>query len=62
VADGPASIREAGILITPVAADDERLALLQQRGTPVALVDSRSRAGSKHVARRSSQARPGPAG
>ena len=31
-----------GILITPVSADDERLARLQQRGTPVVLVDSRS--------------------
>jgi len=34
--------RVQGILITPVSADDERLALLQQRGTPVVLVDSRS--------------------
>ena len=34
--------RVQGILITPVSADDERLARLQQRGTPVVLVDSRS--------------------
>ncbi|HWN00193.1 MAG TPA: LacI family DNA-binding transcriptional regulator, partial [Streptosporangiaceae bacterium] len=34
--------RVQGILITPVSADDERLALLQHRGTPVVLVDSRS--------------------
>jgi LacI family transcriptional regulator len=92
--------RVQGILITPVSADDERLALLQQRGTPVVLVDSRSPArgqcsvsvddvlggelaaqllldealgegAHQHrqvvfepelVVRRSSQARPGPAG
>jgi len=34
--------RVQGILITPVSADDDRLARLQQRGTPVVLVDSRS--------------------
>ena len=34
--------RVQGILITPVAADGERLARLQRRGTPVVLVDSRS--------------------
>lgn len=34
--------RVQGILITPVAADGERLARLQLRGTPVVLVDSRS--------------------
>jgi len=34
--------RVQGILITPVSADDERLARMQQRGTPVVLVDSRS--------------------
>jgi len=34
--------RVQGILITPVSADDDRLAWLQQRGTPVVLVDSRS--------------------
>ena len=37
--------RVQGILITPVAGTDERLALLQQRGTPVVLVDSRSPSG-----------------
>ena len=34
--------RVQGILITPVAGADERLARLQRRGTPVILVDSRS--------------------
>jgi LacI family transcriptional regulator len=34
--------RVQGILITPVGADDERLARLQERGTPVILVDFRS--------------------
>ncbi|MGE5135203.1 MAG: LacI family DNA-binding transcriptional regulator [Gemmatimonadota bacterium] len=34
--------RVQGILITPVAADGDRLARLQRRGTPVVLVDSRS--------------------
>ena len=34
--------RVQGILITPVAAADEHVARLQQRGTPVVLVDSRS--------------------
>ena len=34
--------RVQGILITPVADNDERLARLQRRGTPVVLVDSRS--------------------
>ena len=34
--------RVQGILITPVTAADQRLALLQRRGTPVVLVDSRS--------------------
>jgi LacI family transcriptional regulator len=34
--------RVQGILITPVAGADERLAQLQKRGTPVILVDSRS--------------------
>jgi LacI family transcriptional regulator len=34
-----------GILITPVVGGDERLALLQRRGTPVVLVDSRSPSG-----------------
>jgi len=34
--------RVQGILITPVSAEDQRLARLQQRGTPVVLVDSRS--------------------
>jgi LacI family transcriptional regulator len=39
--------RVQGILITPVAGADERLARLQQRGTPVILVDSRSPSGSQ---------------
>jgi LacI family transcriptional regulator len=39
--------RVQGILITPVAGADERLALLQRRGTPVVLVDSRSPSGSQ---------------
>jgi LacI family transcriptional regulator, galactose operon repressor len=34
--------RVQGILITPVTGADERIARLQQRGTPVVLVDSRS--------------------
>jgi LacI family transcriptional regulator len=34
--------RVQGILITPVSGAHERLALLQRRGTPVVLVDSRS--------------------
>jgi LacI family transcriptional regulator len=34
--------RVQGILITPVAGADKRLAQLQRRGTPVVLVDSRS--------------------
>ncbi len=34
--------RVQGILITPVAGADKRLAQVQQRGTPVVLVDSRS--------------------
>ena len=62
MADAPASIREAGILITPVSAADERPALLQQRGTPIVLAGSRSRAGGTRVVRRSGPARPGPAG
>jgi LacI family transcriptional regulator len=37
--------RVQGILITPVAGADERLARLQRRGTPVILVDSRSPSG-----------------
>ncbi len=37
--------RVQGILITPVVGGDERLALLQRRGTPVVLVDSRSPSG-----------------
>jgi LacI family transcriptional regulator len=37
--------RVQGILITPVAGADERLAQLQRRGTPVVLVDSRSPTG-----------------
>jgi LacI family transcriptional regulator len=37
--------RVQGILITPVAGADERLAQLQRRGTPVILVDSRSPTG-----------------
>jgi LacI family transcriptional regulator len=39
--------RVQGILITPVAGADERLALLQRRGTPVVLVDSRSPSGGQ---------------
>ena len=39
--------RVQGILITPVAGADERLARLQRRGTPVILVDSRSPSGSQ---------------
>jgi LacI family transcriptional regulator len=39
--------RVQGILITPVAGADERLARLQRRGTPVILVDSRSASGSQ---------------
>jgi LacI family transcriptional regulator len=39
--------RVQGILITPVAGADERLARLQRRGTPVVLVDSRSPTGSQ---------------
>jgi len=39
--------RVQGILITPVAGADERLARLQRRGTPVILVDSRSPTGSQ---------------
>ena len=39
--------RVQGILITPVAGADERLARLQRRGTPVILVDSRSSSGSQ---------------
>ena len=39
--------RVQGILITPVAGADERLARLQRRGTPVILVDSRSATGSQ---------------
>ena len=61
MADAPASIREAGILITSVSAADERPALLQQRGTPIVLAGSRSRAGGTRVVRRFGQARPGPA-
>ncbi|HEY2508715.1 MAG TPA: LacI family DNA-binding transcriptional regulator [Streptosporangiaceae bacterium] len=37
--------RVQGILITPVREADERLARLQERGTPVVLVDSRSASG-----------------
>ncbi len=37
--------RVQGILITPVAGADERLAQLQRRGTPVVLVDSTSPSG-----------------
>ncbi len=37
--------RVQGILITPVVGGDERLAVLQRRGTPVVLVDSRSPSG-----------------
>jgi LacI family transcriptional regulator len=39
--------RVQGILITPVAGADERLARLQRRGTPVILVDSRSASGGQ---------------
>jgi LacI family transcriptional regulator len=39
--------RVQGILITPVADADSRLVPLQQRGTPVILVDSRSPSGSQ---------------
>jgi LacI family transcriptional regulator len=39
--------RVQGILITPVVGVGERLARLQQRGTPVILVDSRSVSGSQ---------------
>ncbi|MEP7024077.1 MAG: substrate-binding domain-containing protein, partial [Actinomycetota bacterium] len=39
--------RVQGILITPVVGADERLALLQRRGTPVVLVDSRSPSGGQ---------------
>jgi LacI family transcriptional regulator len=39
--------RVQGILITPVADADRRLVPLQQRGTPVILVDSRSPSGSQ---------------
>jgi LacI family transcriptional regulator len=39
--------RVQGILITPVSASDERLAVLQRRGTPVVLVDSQSPAGDQ---------------
>ncbi|MGO8892703.1 MAG: LacI family DNA-binding transcriptional regulator [Streptosporangiaceae bacterium] len=39
--------RVQGILITPVSGADERLTLLQRRGTPVVLVDSRSPSGSQ---------------
>jgi LacI family transcriptional regulator len=39
--------RVQGILITPVSASDERLALLQRRGTPVVLVDSQSPTGDQ---------------
>ena len=39
--------RVQGILITPVAGADERLARLQRRGTPVILVDSRSVSGGQ---------------
>jgi LacI family transcriptional regulator len=39
--------RVQGILITPVADADSRLIPLQQRGTPVILVDSESPSGSK---------------
>ena len=39
--------RVQGILITPVITDDGRLAKLQQRGTPVVLVDSRSPTGGQ---------------
>jgi LacI family transcriptional regulator len=39
--------RVQGVLITPVASADDRLALLQKRGTPVVLVDSRSTSGGQ---------------
>jgi LacI family transcriptional regulator len=39
--------RVQGVLITPVGADQSRLVQLQQRGTPVILVDSRSPSGSQ---------------
>jgi LacI family transcriptional regulator len=39
--------RVQGILITPVAGADERLTLLQRRGTPVVLVDSTSPSGGQ---------------
>jgi LacI family transcriptional regulator len=39
--------RVQGILITPVAGADERLARLQSRGTPVVLLDSRSLTGNQ---------------
>jgi LacI family transcriptional regulator len=39
--------RVQGVLITPVAGADDRLALLQKRGTPVVLVDSRSPSGGQ---------------
>jgi LacI family transcriptional regulator len=39
--------RVQGILITPVAGADDRLAQLQRRGTPVILVDSRSPSGGQ---------------
>ena len=39
--------RVQGILITPVAGADERLALLQRRGTPVVLVDATSPSGGQ---------------
>ena len=39
--------RVQGILITPVSGADERLTLLQRRGTPVVLVDSRSPSGGQ---------------
>ena len=49
-----------GILITPVAGADERLAQLQRRGTPVVLVDSRSppRGQCSVVGRRRARRRP----
>lgn len=39
--------RVQGVLITPVAGADERLAQLQRRGTPVVLVDSTSPSGGQ---------------
>ena len=39
--------RVQGILITPVGGAEERLVQLQQRGTPVILVDGRSRSGNQ---------------